>query len=344
MPGAARVGDMTAHGGFITTAAASVLIEGKPAARVGDMHACPQINPGPSPHVGGGISSGVNSVLIEGQVAATIGSLCQCCGPPDNIAQGAISVMIGGQVRVSPGTQHCINSLRDFRQKHRAPPPAARPRHFLDLRFVDDLGNPIAALPYSLSGQQLPAQPGELDQFGRLQRYDLAHPGRYCVRLQALTKLQWDRVEAAFDDDVSLIVQFSDEHLCQPQPIAVYALYCNGQSGLLKQWQGHCQRGRINQTWRVTPAHEARFSIKAYYFTVRNGQQVYRSPLLRLQHTLEVQVHRRRPASARMLHFSLPDGARQQALLDANGHCYCATVAAGVYTFDLAVGGDYFAE
>lgn len=25
----------------------------KPAARMGDMHTCPQVNPGPVPHVGG---------------------------------------------------------------------------------------------------------------------------------------------------------------------------------------------------------------------------------------------------------------------------------------------------
>ena len=38
---AARMGDSTAHGGVITVGFPTVLIGGKPAARVGDMHTCP---------------------------------------------------------------------------------------------------------------------------------------------------------------------------------------------------------------------------------------------------------------------------------------------------------------
>ena len=41
MPGAARVGDTTAHGGTVVgPGVATVLIAGMPAAVVGDMHAC----------------------------------------------------------------------------------------------------------------------------------------------------------------------------------------------------------------------------------------------------------------------------------------------------------------
>ena len=54
MPPAARVGDITAHGGTIVgPGAPNVLIGGQPAALVGDMHACPQLEGGVVPHVGG---------------------------------------------------------------------------------------------------------------------------------------------------------------------------------------------------------------------------------------------------------------------------------------------------
>lgn len=54
---AARIGDMTAHGGAIVVGCPNVLIGGMPAARVGDMHVCPQVIPSPAPilHVGGPI-------------------------------------------------------------------------------------------------------------------------------------------------------------------------------------------------------------------------------------------------------------------------------------------------
>ncbi len=97
MPPAARVGDLTVHGGTIVAGAATVFIEGMPAARQGDMHVCPMCNPGtpPPPHVGGPVSLGSTSVTIEGMPAARMGDMCICNGPPDTIAMGATSVIIG---------------------------------------------------------------------------------------------------------------------------------------------------------------------------------------------------------------------------------------------------------
>ena len=91
---AARVGDMTAHGGTITTGAPTVFINGRPAARLGDLHVCPLCSP--SPHVGGPIASGASTVFIGGQPAARMGDVCTCAGPPDAIVTGSANVFIGG--------------------------------------------------------------------------------------------------------------------------------------------------------------------------------------------------------------------------------------------------------
>ncbi len=96
-PGA-RMGDMTMHGGSIIFGFPMVLIGGQPAARVGDMHACPMATPGtpPVPHVGGPIlPPGSPMVLIGGQPAARVGDMCTCVGPPDSIAMGCFTVLIG---------------------------------------------------------------------------------------------------------------------------------------------------------------------------------------------------------------------------------------------------------
>jgi uncharacterized Zn-binding protein involved in type VI secretion len=97
MPPAARIGDTTAHGGVITVGLPTVLIAGQPAARVGDMHTCPQVTPGvpPVPHVGGPITGpGSPTVLIGGMPAARVGDTCTCTGPPDSITMGAPTVII----------------------------------------------------------------------------------------------------------------------------------------------------------------------------------------------------------------------------------------------------------
>jgi len=97
-PPAARMGDMTVHGGSIVQGFPQVLIGGQPAARMGDMHVCPMATPGtpPVPHVGGPIMMGSVTVLIGGQPAARMGDMATCTGPPDSIAAGCPTVIIGG--------------------------------------------------------------------------------------------------------------------------------------------------------------------------------------------------------------------------------------------------------
>ena len=92
---AARMGDPTAHGGTIVLGMPTVLIGGKPAARMTDMHVCPMVT-GVVPHVGGPIALGSATVLIGGLPAARMGDMATCVGPPDTIVMGAPNVLIGG--------------------------------------------------------------------------------------------------------------------------------------------------------------------------------------------------------------------------------------------------------
>jgi uncharacterized Zn-binding protein involved in type VI secretion len=92
---AARMGDPTVHGGVIVGGFPTVIIGGKPAARVSDMHTCPMFT-GIVPHVGGPIlPPGGLLVLIGGVPAARVGDQATCVGPPDVIAMGAPTVLIG---------------------------------------------------------------------------------------------------------------------------------------------------------------------------------------------------------------------------------------------------------
>lgn len=65
---------------------------------MGSMHTCPMLNPDSSPHVGGVVNPpGCSSVLIEGKFAARQGDMLTCTGPPDSIMKGSTTVKIGGQ-------------------------------------------------------------------------------------------------------------------------------------------------------------------------------------------------------------------------------------------------------
>jgi uncharacterized Zn-binding protein involved in type VI secretion len=67
----ARLGDTSSHNGTIITAADQTFVNGKPAARKGDLHQCPMHGVTP-------IISGSNKVIIEGQPAARIGDMAAC--------------------------------------------------------------------------------------------------------------------------------------------------------------------------------------------------------------------------------------------------------------------------
>ncbi|MFJ8628390.1 PAAR domain-containing protein [Kitasatospora sp. NPDC093550] len=103
MPPAARTGDMTDHGGALTTPppgaarVATVLIGGRPAAVVGTVHACvPHVEMGPANLVEpelGTVTGGVT--LIGGLPAARMGDKTTCGA---TIIAGAFDVLIGGAV------------------------------------------------------------------------------------------------------------------------------------------------------------------------------------------------------------------------------------------------------
>ena len=80
------------------------------AARILDMHVCPMVTPGtpPIPHVGGPILKGCPTVLIGCIPAARVGDQAMCVGPPDVIAMGSFTVIIGGQfaARIGDMTAH----------------------------------------------------------------------------------------------------------------------------------------------------------------------------------------------------------------------------------------------
>lgn len=94
---AARVGDSTSHGKPLSGSIGSpnVLIGGQPAWRAGiDMHVCP-LTSGTVPHVGGVVTKGSTSVLINGMPAARMGDKIIESGPPNTIVKGEQSVLIG---------------------------------------------------------------------------------------------------------------------------------------------------------------------------------------------------------------------------------------------------------
>ena len=97
MPPAARVTDQTAHGTPLTgPGSPTVFIGGLPAWRaLADLHTCPLVTPPAVPHVGGVAQPGNPTVLINSLPAARQGDVVVEAGPPNPIAMGCPTVIIG---------------------------------------------------------------------------------------------------------------------------------------------------------------------------------------------------------------------------------------------------------
>jgi len=125
---AARTGDLTAHGGQITGGFATVLIEGKPAARLGDMHICPMVVPPGIPHTGGVILNGEPTVLIGGMPAARTGDPAHCVGAPVMIAGGSATVFIGGSTAGAESSEETIQDTLKVKPRSLQPVQVLAPQ------------------------------------------------------------------------------------------------------------------------------------------------------------------------------------------------------------------------
>ncbi len=95
---AARLLDMTAHGGVITGPGCPTVLIGKmPAARMTDMHTCPMVTPPAVPHVGGPLVGPVPPTVFIGKLpAACMGDMATCAGPPSTVLPpGCPTVLLG---------------------------------------------------------------------------------------------------------------------------------------------------------------------------------------------------------------------------------------------------------
>lgn len=69
----ARLGDMSSHGGTIITGAMRTMINGRPAALMGDLHVCPIPYHGVTPIITGSLNT-----IAEGRPNARMGDVTGC--------------------------------------------------------------------------------------------------------------------------------------------------------------------------------------------------------------------------------------------------------------------------
>jgi uncharacterized Zn-binding protein involved in type VI secretion len=92
----------------------------RPAARVGDAHACPEMKDERTTHVGGPVTEGSPDTFINGVPAARVGDPTLCDGPPGEIGSGSSGVLINRQAvaRVADDAGHGGRMVRGSENVH----------------------------------------------------------------------------------------------------------------------------------------------------------------------------------------------------------------------------------
>ena len=203
---AARLGDLTAHGGAVTSGNPTVLVGGQPAATMGDLHVCPLCSPGP--HVGGPVLLGAPTVLIGGRPAARVGDQCVCAAPaPDVIVSGCPTVLIGA----ASGAGGAAATAAAASAAGAAPRPGtpgtgttARPLSpWVGVGYADAAGRPVAGWAYHAEGGA-DERDGAVGTGGQVWCDGLAEGGAVDVGLVGVYGCRWERGEARVGDPVGM--------------------------------------------------------------------------------------------------------------------------------------------
>jgi uncharacterized Zn-binding protein involved in type VI secretion len=339
---AARLGDTCAHGGTIVVGFPMVLIGGMPAARVGDMHVCPMLNPGvpPPPHVGGPIAMGSPMVLIGGMPAARMGDMAVCAGPPDTILMGCPTVLIGeggagsssgggagssGAAGANAGAKTAMTDNFESSTKE---------EHWLEFEFVDKAGNPISGINYKLKDTEGKESQGFLRNDGRVLR-DALPEGESKVEIQSLYNAKWSKESAKVGEKIELTVESDGIKDGETILFTIWKRDISGPESPLETIEQKVNGNKSKAEWEYGSSKKdsegdsdsdkkppAGFSSPEYYFIVLYGPNIRtRSGFLYLEDYMEIELkdEENNPLANEEYIIFAPNGEVRNGKLDSKG-------------------------
>ena len=361
---AARIGDMTAHGGSVVVGMPTVLIGGMPAARLGDMHVCPMVTPGvpPIPHVGGPITLGSAGVLIGGMPAARQGDMAVCTGPPDTIAIGCPTVMIGeisaggggggGGGAGAGGTGSATKgAIASAALASITPGTVDIENHFLDVTFNDKAKLPVTGYRYTIKGPDGKTLDGKLS--GEIKRRGIAQ-GNYEITLFGIVNAQWSKQEAEVGETIKMKVETVGIENGTKANLQVFIKDANYTDYLLETFETEVSGDKVEQDYTLQvddkllcicdqKAGNVRYSQPFFYYKIGIGELTEQSALLLYKDYVEIELkdEEGNAIGNQKYKMHLPNGEIREGTLDSNGKSREEKIPPGKVTFDFDLDDKY---
>ncbi len=348
---AARMGDMTAHGGSIVLGLPTVLIGGMPAARVGDMHVCPMMTPGvpPIPHVGGPVSLGSVGVLIGGMPGARVGDMLTCVGPPDTIAMGCMTVLIGdlspgggggggaGSSGASSASASAKTALSDNVEA------TTKEKNWVEFEIVDKAGNPVSGIPYKFTDTNDKDSHSNIRTDGKIRR-DTLKEGECKVQLFYVSNAKWSKDKVDIGDKVKLSAKVEGYEDGTPATFEVYSRDFKRTDYIVFTSEAKVKSKKVETEWEFKYTDEEdgdpdgaevnnKYSSPVFYFRVIVEHCTAQSGLLMYKDYIEIELldDDDKPIGNEDYIIYLSDGSVRKGKLNGSGYKKEEKVPPGFY-------------
>jgi uncharacterized Zn-binding protein involved in type VI secretion len=351
---AARLGDLTAHGGTVTLGLPTVLIGKMPASTLGDMHVCPMCT-GPVPHVGGPITLGSTGVMLGKKPSARISDITVCVGPPSMPAMGCMTVLIG---EVGSGSQagSAASALAAAAAKTKAPKslelfPLAEPgpgseSHAVECEFVDSAGKPLSGVAYTLTDPDKKEIKGVSGSDGRAYHGGYAKAGGFKLKVKGIKDAKWDKEKIKSTEAAKMEAEVDGVEDGTDALIGIYAQYSQADFILAATKECKVSGKKVTADFSPQslvpdlPAADAKIGAlppkgppSGYFFMVMIGELVAVSKLLKIVGTAEFKFSDQDGKALAGMEYELifGDGTVKRGKLDGSGKAMLEEVPHGPF-------------
>jgi hypothetical protein len=302
----------------------------------------------PIPHVGGPVSLGSTGVLIGGQPAARMGDMCVCVGPPDSVALGCMTVLIGeagggggggGGGGAASGAS-AANASAAVAQQGNLENTTKR-EHWVEFQFVDKAGLPVSGVPYKFTDPAGKESEGVLRTDGRVVR-DALMAGQCAVKLYGVSNAQWSKNRAEVGEKVKMTADVQGFEDKTPVTIQVFRRDIHGADRTVAAVEVTVRQGKIEGEWtyQVDAEEEAgppglsdkqEYSAPEYYFDVLVERCKATSGVLGFEDWIDIRLKDAggKPMGNVKYRARLPNGEIRKGVLDGRGCAKLTKVPAG---------------
>ncbi|MCB9495816.1 MAG: PAAR domain-containing protein [Fibrobacteria bacterium] len=351
---AARLTDMTAHGGSVMGPGVPTVMIGKmPAATMGDQHVCPMVTPGtpPIPHVGGPILLGSTGVFIGKKPAARVGDMAMCVGPPSQVVLGCFTVMIGeagsGSQAGSAGAAAAASTASPIGMKKvtaiKFEKQESTPTESYQIlaQLKDKGGRPLSGVRYKIEDPDGKIIKGATSSEGMVVHSGYSKKGSFKITIVAIGEVKWSKEPIEIDKPVKIKASIDAEDGTEGN-FFISLVSDKGHRTFIDQIPAKVSGKKLEGEWSLSADRwRALFDLDANacfhgveaVVMVEDSVAITKTVPLDLSYDITVKDHQGNPMTNHEIEIAHPDGQMHKVKSDGSGKVKVKTGSAARSSF-----------